>query len=131
MSRPTGCVYPDCLHCTLLECEYDGIEIDDEAISNAIDSEIIHMRVVEQHYINGTYSTYDSKRRYHRSEKGKAALKKYLVSEKGKEAQKRKAQKDIETGKNAEKCRRYYERHKAEILAKAKAKAKKSEKVTG
>ena len=33
-----------------------------------------------------------------------------------------KAQKDIDSGKNAERCKRYYERHRAEILAKAKAK---------
>lgn len=119
--KPTGCIYPKCLSCPLPECEYDGVEIDDEAVSNAIDSEIIHMRVVERHYINGTYSTYDSKRKYHRSDKGKNALKRYLNSDKGKEAQKRKAQKDIESGKNAEKCRRYYERHRDEILAKKRA----------
>lgn len=122
MSKPNGCVYPDCLNCPLPECEYDGIGIEDEILSNSIDREIMHMRVVESHCINGSYNTYASKRRYHRSEKGKNALKRYLNSDKGKEAQKRKAQKDIDTGKNAERCKRYYERHKSEILAKAKAK---------
>lgn len=161
MSRPKGCIYPNCLNCPLPECEYDGIEIEDEAISNAIDREIKHIRVVENHYSNGTYSTYASKRRYFRSEKGKNTVKRYFKSDKGKEAQKRysrtlrgqetqrrylasykgkmaqkryldsdkgkealkrKAQKDIASGKNAEKCKRYYERHRAEILAKAKAK---------
>ena len=187
MSRPKGCIYPNCLNCPLPECEYDGIEIDDEADSRAIDFAIIHSRTVENHYRKGTYSTYDSKRRYSISEKGKVAQKRYrdsdkgrmkqhrynhsakgiaarqryeqsdkgkeakkrysqtlrfkeaqksyflsekgidarnryLNSEKGKDAQKRKAQKDIDSGKNAERCKRYYERHRAEILAKAKAK---------
>lgn len=174
MSRPQGCIYPDCLNCPLPECEYEGLEIDDEAESKAMDLEILSIRIVAKHHANGTYSQYARQRRYNRSDKGRmkqhrynhsangiAARKKYeqsdkgkeakkrysrtlrgqeaqrryllsekgidarnryLNSEKGQEAQKRKAQKDIASGKNAEKCRRYYERHKAEILAKAKAK---------
>lgn len=162
--RPKGCIYPDCLNCPLPECEYDGIEIDDEAESKAIDADIIHIRTIDKHYMNGTYSQYVSNRKYNSSDKGRmrynkynrsakgiAARKKYEQSEKGKEAKKRysrtlkgkdtqkryinsakgkealqrKREKDIASGKNAERCKRYYEKHKAEILARAKAKREK------
>ena len=121
MSRPRGCIYPNCLNCPLPECEYDELEIEDEMESRAIDSSILHSRIVEKHRLNGTYPIYASKKKYFQSEKGKCAIKRYFASSKGKEAQKRKSQKDIATGKNAEKCKRYYERHRAEILAKKKA----------
>lgn len=174
MSRPKGCIYPNCLNCPLPECEYEGLEIEDEVESQAMDSEILTLRIVAKHHANGTYSQYVSQRRYNSSDKGrmkqhrynhsangiaarkryeqsdkgkeakkrysrtlrgqeaqrryltsckgKMAQKRYLDSNKGKEALKRKAQKDIDSGKNAERCKRYYERHRAEILAKAKAK---------
>lgn len=173
-NRPTGCIYPNCLNCPLPECEYDALEIEDEAESNSRDMDVLLLRTVARHHANGTYSQYVSQRRYNRSDKGRQAqhrynhsdkgiaVKKryeqsdkgkeakkrysrtlrgqeaqrryllsekgidarnrYLNSEKGKEALKRKAQKDIASGKNAERCKRYYERHRAEILAKAKEK---------
>ena len=161
MSRPKGCIYPNCLNCPLPECEYEGLEIEDEVESQAMDSEILTLRIVAKHHANGTYSQYVRQRRYNssakgrmsqskynhsangiaarkryeQSEKGKEAKKRYsrtlrgqeaqrryINSDKGKEALKRKREKDIASGKNAEKCKRYYERHRAEILAKAKAK---------
>ena len=67
----------------------------------------------------------EAQKTYFLSEKGIEARNRYLNSEKGKEALKRKAQKDVASGKNAERCKRYYEKHKAEILAKAKEKRKK------
>lgn len=166
MSRPKGCIYPDCLNCPLPECEYDGLETEDEVESKALDLEILSFRIVAKHHANGTYSQYARHRRYNRSDKGRmkqhrynhsangiAAKKKYEQSDKGKEAKKRysqtlrfkeaqkryrdsdkgreafkrKQQKDVASGKNAERCKRYYERHKAEILAKAKAKREKKE----
>lgn len=54
--------------------------------------------------------------RYNHSDKGKERLKKYEQSDKGKERQKRKQQKDIASGKNAERCKRYYQRKKARML---------------
>ena len=161
MSRPKGCIYPNCLNCPLPECEYEGLEIEDEVESQAMDSEILTLRIVAKHHANGTYSQYARQRRYNSSDKGRmsqskynhsasgiAARKRYEQSEKGKEAKKRysrtlrgqeaqrryfnsdkgkealkrKMEKDIASGKNAEKCKRYYERHRTEILAKAKAK---------
>ena len=49
---------------------------------------------------------------YLRSEKGKETIDRYLKSEKGKEMLKRKQMKKIESGKNAEYCRRYRQKLK-------------------
>ena len=51
--------------------------------------------------------------KYNRTLKGKARLKKYYESEKGKENERRKMQRRIATGKNAESCKRYRERKKS------------------
>lgn len=64
---------------------------------------------------------------YIHSERGKAAQKRYSESEKGKARDGRKYRKRIETGKNAEYCRRYYERHREEILRKKREKRAKIE----
>lgn len=53
-------------------------------------------------------------KRYADSEKGKEARKRYASSEKGRASEKRKNAKKIASGKNAEACRRYYARKKAE-----------------
>ncbi len=125
MCRPKGCIYPNCLNCPLPECEYDGIEVNDEVESREIDFAIIHSRTIENHFVKGTYSRYASQRKYFTSHKGKMTQKRYRDSDKGRAASKRKDKKDIASGKNAERCKRYYEKHKAEILAKAKAKREK------
>lgn len=59
-----------------------------------------------------------AKRRYNSSEKGKASHKKYLKSEKGQDMLKRRKQKLISSGKNAEYCRAYYQRKKEKQLKK-------------
>ena len=51
--------------------------------------------------------------KYNSTVKGKARLKKYYKSEKGKENERRKMQRKIDSGKNAECCRRYRERKKS------------------
>lgn len=51
--------------------------------------------------------------RYNHSDKGREARRKYEQSEKGQEVAKKKSNKKIESGKNAERCRRYYQRKKA------------------
>lgn len=55
-----------------------------------------------------------TRERYRKSEKGKETKKKYEQSEKGKEKNKRRTKKKIESGKNAEYCRKYYWKKKAE-----------------
>lgn len=70
-----------------------------------------------------------SQDKYRKSDKGKEAIakyrksqsynesqKKYQQSEKGKENERRKRQRKIDNGKNAEYCRRYYYRKKLEAL---------------
>jgi hypothetical protein len=50
--------------------------------------------------------------RYNHSEKGREARRRYTNSEKGQANEKRKRDKKIASGKNAEYCRRYYARKK-------------------
>ncbi len=47
-------------------------------------------------------------------------FKRYAASNKGRENEKRKSKRKIESGKNAEYCRRYYQKHREEILQKKK-----------
>ena len=56
----------------------------------------------------------EARKRYESSEKGRATKKRYANSEKGRANEKRKRKKKIASGKNAEACRRYYARKKAE-----------------
>lgn len=58
----------------------------------------------------------ETQRRYNSSEKGKASRKRYAQSEKGKECVRRQTQKAIASGKNAERCRAYYQRKKEKKL---------------
>lgn len=51
--------------------------------------------------------------RYNHSDKGRQAREKYAKSDKGKARDKRKQEKRIASGKNAEACRRYYYKKKA------------------
>lgn len=50
--------------------------------------------------------------KYNNSDKGKERQKRYNNSPKGKERSKRASQKAVESGKNAERCRKYYWRKK-------------------
>lgn len=54
----------------------------------------------------------ERQRKYNLSAKGKERTERYLKSEKGIENEKRKAQKKIASGKNAEYCKRYYYKKK-------------------
>lgn len=58
------------------------------------------------------------------SEKGKEAQMRYAQSDKGRARDKRKQEKKIKSGKNAEYCRRYYRKHREEIMRKRKEKRK-------
>ena len=58
------------------------------------------------------------------SEKGKEAQMRYAQSDKGRARDKRKHEKKIKSGKNAEYCRRYYQKHREEIMRKRKEKRK-------
>lgn len=47
-------------------------------------------------------------------------FKRYAASDKGKENERKKRKRKIEEGKNAEYCKRYYQKHREEILKKKK-----------
>lgn len=60
-------------------------------------------------------------KKYSRSQNFREAQKRYRESEKGKEAERRRTQKRIANGKNAEACRRYYLRKKQEMQERAES----------
>jgi len=65
---------------------------------------------------NHTEKGKETLRRYNASEKGKARHKRYMQSEKGKELARRRSQKAVASGKNAERCRAYYQRKKEKMF---------------
>lgn len=138
--RPIGCIYPDCLNCPLSDCEYNELESEDYAESRERDLEAMFFKnpnykkrkESQRKYIKSDkgkaaqkrYSQSDkgkqAQARYAKTDKFKEAQKRYLQSDKGKEKAKRHTQKQIESGKNAEYCKRYYENHKEELKQKAR-----------
>ena len=58
----------------------------------------------------------ESEKRYNSSEKGRERQRRYSKTEKGKETEKRKSKKRIESGKNAERCRIYYQKKKMQKI---------------
>lgn len=62
--------------------------------------------------IDNRTSRQETMYRYNHSDKGKTRAVRYNNSPKGKERSRRASQKDIESGKNAERCRKYYWRKK-------------------
>lgn len=95
----------DCFNCIYNDCIYDGNDFSD------IDTRKLDLSISEQRAIeNGTHSVW----KYNHSESGRDARKRYRKSEKGKATERRKREKRIKSGKNAEYCRRYYYRKKAE-----------------
>ena len=123
----------NCFNCVYEDCIVDDVTKEEEDEQKRFDDSIRHK--------NGTASRYKyehsekrkvTRKRYRQSEKGKEAQKRYAQSEKGREAQKRYAQsekgkakakrsrdKRIASGKNAEACKRYYLKKKAEKVLKS------------
>lgn len=102
----------DCFRCTKPDCDVDGYTDAERQQQDAYDMKVKREHVQENRskVKNCNIKFYD----YNHSEKGAATRKRYEQSEKGKAARKRKQQKQIASGKNAEYCRRYYQRKKAE-----------------
>jgi hypothetical protein len=107
----------DCFHCTHNDCFTDIVTQEEIKEQNELDKEIRYERLYtarqksQFRYDNSDKGKARAKK-YEQSEKGKARTRRYEQSEKGKACAKRKMQKLIQTGKNAEKCRRYRERKK-------------------
>ncbi len=96
-----NCKYDDCI------CESEDYS-DIDFVDKEIEKDLAEVKAIEK----GTYKVW----RYNHSERGKANLKKYRQSEKGKAMERRKTQKRIASGKNAEYCRNYYRRKKERML---------------
>jgi len=103
----------DCLNCTKVDCDNNRLTDADRKQQDLFDREVIKERDKEERHAlrKGDLKFYD----YNHSDKGKARAKRYEQSEKGKANQRRKTQKKIASGKNAEACRRYYQRKKERI----------------
>lgn len=110
----------DCFHCCKPDCVNDSVTVAERKEQDEHDREIRKSRkygrslVVWNH--NHTEKGKETLRRYNASEKGKARHKRYMQSEKGKEIARRRSQKAVASGKNAEYCRAYYYRKKAKKI---------------
>lgn len=133
----------DCFNCVRSDCTNNAVSDAERKAQDAYDNESIKERIPEERSSlrKGKLGQYDYlhttkgkaaqkrynqsekgrevKRRYYNTDKGKATLRRYNQSDKGKAAQKRNADKKVASGKNAEYCRRYRERKKAEREAAA------------
>lgn len=97
--RPKRCCHPDCFNCPYKDCRWSG---DDK-----------------NYYYNHSDKGKMRFERYDHSDKGKARFEKYNQSEKGRLNQQKKSKKKVASGKNAEYCRRYYEKKKMETVSDA------------
>lgn len=110
----------DCFHCTKEDCTKETITTAERKSSNEYDTEIIGKRKYGRAAVQWRYEHSEKgkavRKRYNSSDKAKATQERYLQSEKGKATKKRKQQQRIESGKNAEYCRAYYQRQKEKKL---------------
>lgn len=109
--KPKNCIYPDCLNCQYTDCRYNDLERLDEIKQDEFDSslanpEVLALRARQKRY-ERTCKARERRTAYESTDKAKERHLRYLQSEKGKSMLKRKQQKRIESGKNAEQCRRY------------------------
>lgn len=120
----------DCFNCMLPDCILDEVTDAERKQQDLYDRELIRERIPEERKALRKYglALYDynhsskgkaRQKRYQQTEKGKERQKRYEQTDKGKATAKRKQQKKVTSGKNAEYCRRYYQRKKAEREAAA------------
>lgn len=102
----------DCLNCIYEDCVDDALTQEERMRQDEYDRESIKERIKEERsgLRKGKLKFYD----YNHSEKGKSRAHRYAQSEKGKARDRRKQEKRIASGKNAEYCRAYYQRKKLE-----------------
>lgn len=111
--KPNLCLYPNCFECSYQDCMYSDLEQMDIVAQDKFDDEL---KVVEPEILRRRKSL----KKYNASQKGKERHKKYINSEKGKISEKKRQNKKIESGKNSEYCRRYYQKMKAKKLLEQK-----------
>lgn len=131
MEKPKRCCHPNCSECPYKMCRWDCDCTGTSDIENYARYQKAHLDGKGTQYdynhsergkernrrYNQSEKRKESQRRYNHSEKGKSARGKYLQSEKGRAMLERKQRRAIESGKNAERCRRYYQKKKAAELA--------------
>ena len=134
MEKPKKCVYPKCHLCIYKDCRYNGLEYHEIVAQDKFDKEmeIVEPEVQKRRISNSKYSASEkgkasqrkyrqsekgkvTQNKYNNSEKGKASRKRYSQTDKGKQNEKRKQTRKIESGRNAEYCRRYYYKKKMEM----------------
>lgn len=98
----------NCFNCTYDDC-VNGCTFRQEILFRYNNSK--KCKEAQKRYNNSDKGK-ETQKRYNHSDKGKARLKRYRESEKGKANERRKHQKKIASGRNAEACRRYRERKK-------------------
>ena len=96
----------NCFECSNKDCYVDTITNEERKEQDIADNNIRYERLYT--------SRQKIQFRYNHSDKGKETRQRYYESEKGKENEKKKSQRRIASGKNAEACRRYYYKKKAE-----------------
>ena len=123
----------NCFNCVYEDCIVDDVTKEEEDEQKRFDDFIRHKNGTASKYKynnsekgKARYKKYwqsekgkEAQKRYAQSEKGREAQKRYAQSEKGKANNKRKQEKRIANGKNAEACRRYYLKKKAEKVLKS------------
>lgn len=102
---PKNCVYPYCERCSYADCILEEVQKDEINRQDKFDKNLLP---VEPEVLRW--------RAYNNSERGKEVRRRYLATDKGKRMLEKKYKKYIESGKNAEKCRRYREKKKLEKL---------------
>lgn len=115
----------DCLNCKFADCINDCKDLLEEEIErqNKLDKEVkydegwVEAKSIPLYVYNHSEKGRARADKYIKSEKGKAAQSRYAKSEKGKERTRKATRKRVESGKNAEYCRRYRERKKAAMAA--------------
>ena len=95
----------DCCNCIYADCIKDTVTQQERKEQDKRDNSIRGSRKYGRALVVWNYE---------QSTKGKERQKRYMQSEKGKAKTKRQTQKRIASGKNAEYCRAYYYRKKAE-----------------
>ena len=111
----------NCFNCVYEDCIVDDVTKEEDAEQKLLDD---YARRQLNGYKNAFRYNHSEKRqkaqkRYNHSEKGRQARARYEHSEKGRANNKRKQEKRIASGKNAEACKRYYLKKKAEKVLKS------------
>ena len=114
LKRPIKCCQPDCFKCPYVDCRYDRLEVEDYTESNKRDYELYEAytgnklnKPSDKEYTNKRKAAY-----HRRSVKRHEYNKRYY--EMHKEEIKKRAKENYDAEQNAEKCKKYRQKHKKE-----------------